>query len=78
MAPFKPRLFRPIRSKLNSRLRCYGLTAKEIESQILALLTVKLSLEVRPLEDCFLPEIAGISREITGLLQRLYTLKTAP
>ena len=53
MAPFKPRLFRPARSKLNSRLRCYGLTAKEIieiseiESQVIALTAVKLSLEAR-------------------------------
>ena len=84
MAPFKPRLFRPARSKLNSRLRCYGLTAKEIieiseiESQVIALTAVKLSLEASPLENVFLPEIAGIYRELNELLQRLYTLKAAP
>ena len=84
MAPFKPRLVRPVRSKLNSRLRCYGLTAKEIieineiESQIIALTAMKLSLEASPLENVFLPEIAGIYRELNELLQRLYILKAAP
>ena len=74
MAPFKPRLVRSVRSKLNSRLRCYGLTAKEIieineiESQIIALTAMKLSLEASPLENVFLPEMPGSSADMATLL----------
>ena len=84
MAPFKYHLYRPIKSTLNSRLRCYGLTAKdvieirEMEAQIRALLAFKLALEASPLEDLYLREIANISNEIRELLLQPYVRKAAP
>ena len=84
MAPFKLHHIRPSKSRLNSRLRCYGLTAKDIieiremEAQIRASLAVKLALETSPLEDLFQREIAAISDEIQELLRKLYARKAGP
>ena len=84
MAPFKYHLYRPIKSKLNSRLRCYGLTAKdvieirELESQIRTSIAIKLAFEASPFEDLYLREIAELSGEIRDLLRQLHAVKAAP
>ena len=84
MAPFKPRLLRPPRSKLNSRLRAYGLTSKDIleiwdlEKQLKSLIAMKVSIESSVIEDLYYAELAEIYGLIRTTIAEIAKRKLAP
>ena len=84
MAPFKPRLLRPPRSKLNSRLRSYGLTSKEIleiwdlEKQLKSLIAMKVSIESSVIEDLYYAELTEIYGLIRTTIAEIAKRKLAP